>query len=425
MRKALVTASVASMLDNFNRNNIKLLLEAGYKVTLASNFSGEDDSSPLSKLQRFQAEMEAEGCQVVQIDFSRKVANIPGQLKSYHQLKEVAKEGFSLVHCNSPICAAMTRLAFRKYRKRDGHFISDRQEKPRDMSHKRLYGTRVIYTAHGFHFYKGAPLKNWLLYFPVECVCARWTDILNTINREDYAIARKWLKAKKVVYLPGAGIDMEKFQKVYVDREAVRESLDIKENEKMLLSVGELSRRKNHEAVIRALKFLKDKKTLNRSETQIACFPDIKYVLCGQGEKETKLKALSQKLGIENNVIFLGYRENIQELCMAADLFVLPSLQEGLPMALLEAMALRTPVICSDIRGNRELIEEKEFLFDPRNEASIADCILGALASDLSGAVENHYIKVGGYKSDKVARRMKLEYLCADAGKAMTEDAGR
>ena len=182
----LMTASVASMLDNFNRSNINLLLEMGYKVTLAANFDSAEDSSPPARIASFRAEMEALGCRVVQIDFSRKLANISGQIRSFRQLRALAAgQDFALVHCNSPICAAMTRLAFRKKRK--------------------THGTRVIYTAHGFHFFRGAPVKNWLLYFPVEWVCARWTDILNTVNREDYRFAKRWLKAGQVVRLPGVG----------------------------------------------------------------------------------------------------------------------------------------------------------------------------------------------------------------------------
>ena len=389
-QKALMTASVASMLDNFNRSNIKLLLEAGYEVTLAANFDAVEDSSPLSKLTAFRKEMEALGCRVIQIDFSRKIGNLPRQLKSYRQLKALAKEDFALVHCNSPICAAMTRLAFRK---------------------KRKNGTRVIYTAHGFHFFSGAPVRNWVLYFPVEWVCAHWTDILNTINREDYKRARKWLKAKKVVYLPGVGIDLDKFRPGSADREAVRRNLGIRENEKMLLSVGELSKRKNQAAVIRALKILKDDKKRDGTGTQMSGFTDLRYVLCGQGEAEAELKALAEKLGVADQVLFLGYREDVSELCQAADLFVFPSLQEGLPMALLEAIAVKTPVICSDIRGNRELVPEKELRFEPGKPERAAECIFRALKTGPEGSTKWHLRIAERFRIQSVDKKMKEEYL--------------
>ena len=382
MKKALITASMASMLDNFNRNNIKLLQELGYEVTLAANFDGGEDSSPPERLRRFKKEMEEAGCTAVHIDFSRKLSDPRRQVRSYRQLRKLAGEDFQLVHCNSPICAAMTRLAFRKKRRTDG--------------------TRVIYTAHGFHFFAGAPLKNWLVYFPVEWACAHWTDILNTINREDYRMARKHLRAKRVAYIPGAGIDMDKFRPGSTDRQEVRKSLGIAEDAKVLLSVGELSRRKNQAAVIRAFRQLD--------------VPGLIYAICGRGEAEAELKRLAKDLGLEDKVLFLGYREDIPRLCRAADLFVFPSLQEGMPMALMEAVAMKVPVVCSDIRGNRELVGEKELLFDPVSDDSIADCIRRALDSDLSGTAEAHYRKAFRYRMEEVARRMREEYLSAAGG---------
>lgn len=377
MKKALMTASMASMLDYFNRSNIRLLLECGYEVTLAANFCSDGNTRPLPQIRVFKEEMETLGCRVVHVDFSRNPGDISSHLQSYRQLKELAEEGFSLVHCHAPICAAITRLAFRK---------------------KRKNGTRVVYTAHGFHFYKGAPIKNWLLYFPVEWVCARWTDILNTINREDYQRARKWLKAGKVTYLPGAGIDMKRFQPGSADRKTVRRELGIREDEKMLLSVGELSRRKNQGIVIKALSLLGKGSSL--------C-----YVICGQGGLEKEWRELAIKLGVADQVLFLGYREDISELCQAADLFVFPSLQEGLPMALMEAIAVKTSVVCSDIRGNRELVPEEELRFDQKDAGDTAACIQRALGSDLAQTVEEHFLSLRKYRLETVEKLMKEEYL--------------
>ena len=374
-KKALMTASMASMLDNFNRNNIKLLLELGYTVTLAANFNAEEDSSPPGKLQRFRQEMEEKGCRVVHIDFSRKLSNIRKQFRSYRQIRALAAEKYDLVHCHSPICAALTRLVFRNQRK---------------------LGTKVIYTAHGFHFFRGAPVKNWLLYFPVEWACARWTDILNTINREDYERAKRWLKAGKIVYLPGVGIDLEKFKPEKSSRQAVRMQLGIKENEKMLLSVGELSRGKNLGNVIKALWRLNDS--------------SVRYIICGQGTCEKRWKDLAARLGIADQVIFLGYQENISEICQGADLFIFPSLREGLPMALLEAIATKTPVICSNIRGNRELVREKEFLFNPQNVKAITQCIRKAMHMDMTEIVNHQYNRITQFSMETVMKKMEIEY---------------
>ena len=142
-KKALLIASMASMLDNFNRGNIDILLEIGYELTLASNFCTQADSNSKEKIDQCLNEMKTKGVRCVQIDFSRQLFNIPEQFKSYHQVKKLLKENFALIHCHSPICAAITRLCAEKYRKK---------------------GTKVLYTAHGFHFYKGSSFWNWMLF---------------------------------------------------------------------------------------------------------------------------------------------------------------------------------------------------------------------------------------------------------------------
>lgn len=319
-KKALMIASMASMLDNFNRNNIKILSELGYEITLAANFEREDSNSK-EKVAEFKREMEEKGYRVVQIDFSRKLSNIEGQFKSYQQVKALTNNRYDLVHCHSPICAAMTRVAFRKERKK---------------------GTKVIYTAHGFHFFKGAPLINWLIYYPIEKVASYFTDVLITINKEDYERARTKFHAKKVEYVPGVGVDIEKFKNVKVDIVKKRKELGISERDIVLLSVGELNKNKNHEVIIRTLS------KLHRA--------DVKYLLVGKGQLRKYLENLAKELGVEKQVIFLGFRKDVDELYKVADIFVFPSKREGLSVALIEA-AIGLPCVVSKIRGNTDIIE--------------------------------------------------------------------
>ncbi len=190
-KKALCIASVASNLDNFNRSNVEILKNLGYEVTIAANFHTAEDINSREKLDAFAKDMEAQGAKVVQIDFSRNPAKLGMQIKSIRQVKELLKERFDLIHCHTPICAAIVRACAKKYRKQ--------------------YGTKVLYTAHGFHFYKGAPLKNWLLYYPIEKWLSKYTDVLMVMNREDLDRAKRKFKAGKVVYVPGIGIDIERF----------------------------------------------------------------------------------------------------------------------------------------------------------------------------------------------------------------------
>jgi glycosyltransferase EpsD len=207
----------------------------------------------------------------------------------------------------------------------------------------RKKGTKVIYTAHGLHFFKGAPLVNWLAYYPSERWLARYTDVLITINKEDYVIAKEF-KANRIEYVPGVGIDIDKFRNIEVNKLEKRKSIGINEDDFMVISVGELNKNKNHQVIIRAIARLKNQK--------------IKYVLCGIGPLETELRELADELGLQHQVKFLGFRKDVPDLMKVADLFAFPSYREGLSLSLMEAMASGLPVVCSEIRGNIDLIED-------------------------------------------------------------------
>ena len=206
--------------------------------------------------------------------------------------------------------------------------------------------TKINYTTHGFHFYKGAPLKNWLLYYPVERFLSRWTDVLVLINKEDFERAKKAFHAKRTEYLPGVGIDLKRFETNEELRIQKRAELGLKTGDIMLFSVGELNDNKNHGIVIRTIA------NLNH--------PNIHYYVCGKGDWQESYEEMIRKLGVQDRVHIMGYQEDVVSFYQAADIFVLPSKREGLSVALMEAMASGKPVICADIRGNRELIDNKK-----------------------------------------------------------------
>ena len=362
MKKALFAATVGSFF-NFERNDIKILQSMGYEVHIAANLN-------LSENDNFQAE----GIIRHQIDFARSPF-AKTNITAYKQLKQLFKENhFDIAHCHTPMGGVLARLTARKYRKQ---------------------GTKVIYTAHGFHFFKGAPLKNWLLYYPVEWFLAHLTDELITINKEDYALAQKHMHAKHVTYIPGVGVDTKKFSRDnFTDemRQVKRRELGISDNEKMLLSVGELITRKNHEAVIRALAKSDNVK--------------YKYFICGQGELYNHLNDLIRKLKLSDRIFLLGFRTDISELCCCADLFIFPSFQEGLPVALMEAIASKTPVICSDIRGNTDLIQGSA-LFDPNNIDEISSKITEYINNDKSEEAERNYSNLKMFDLTEVEKEIK------------------
>lgn len=276
------------------------------------------------------------GCKVYSIETSRSPLN-PGNLRAIKAIKRIAKDGnYNIVHCHTPIAAACTRIACRGLCKK---------------------GLKVFYTAHGFHFYTGAPLKNWLIYYPVEWLCSFWTDTLITINKEDYVRAIKRFHAKKSVYVPGVGIDTSKFKEHYYGSK-IREEFGIEGF--MLLSVGELNDNKNHETVIRAIEGL-----------------PILYVIVGAGEKEEELRNLAANIGAK--VIMAGYRYDVADFYDAADAYILPSLREGLNVSLMEAMASSLPCLCGKIRGNTDLIDsDGGFTFAP-NDASDVRAVIQKL----------------------------------------------
>ena len=263
-------------------------------------------------------------------------------LQVYKDLKNIIDtEQYEIIHFHTPMGGAIGRLAARSARKK---------------------GTKVIYTAHGFHFFKGAPLVNWLAYYPAERWLSRYTDVLITINKEDYKLAKKF-KANRIEYVPGVGIDTDKFKNIEVNRTEKRESLGVSEDDFMIISVGELNKNKNHQVIIRAIAKLRNEK--------------IKYVLCGQGPLETELRELAKELDVENQVKFLGFRKDVPDLMKVADLFAFPSYREGLSLSLMEAMASGLPVVCSEIRGNTDLIEDGKggYLVEPSDVEGFAKYI--------------------------------------------------
>ena len=316
-----MVATVPSMIGQFNMNNIKILLDLGYKVDVAANFF-DRSVWPEERVQLFKNQMNELGIECIQLFFSRNPLKIFSLIKSYKETISLLKErNYSFIHTHTPIASAIVRIAAKKT------------------------GTKVIYTAHGFHFYSGAPLLNWIIYYPIEKLLSKYTDVMITINREDYNRALKKFKAKKTVYIPGVGVDTEKFVPRKDGRERIRKELGITDDSFLICSVGELNKNKNHSVIIKALGKLNDCK--------------IHYVIAGRGILQHKLKKMIHHLKLEHTVHLLGFREDIPDLYAASDLGVFPAIREGLGLAAIEGMAAALPLLVSNNRGMRDLIKEK------------------------------------------------------------------
>lgn len=226
MKKCLIVSTVSRQFTLFERGNIEVLKELGYEIHCVANYSDETE------------EIKELGIIQHHIDIQRSPFSLKNK-KAYKQLKNIINsEKFELIHCHSPMGGVLARLAARKTRKENG--------------------TRVLYTAHGFHFFKGAPLINWLLYYPVEKYLSRYTDCIITINQEDYNIAKKKFKSKKVELVNGIGVNRNKFDFEMTEekKEALREEIGVNKNDFIIIYVAELSKRKNQGMIINVMKEL-------------------------------------------------------------------------------------------------------------------------------------------------------------------------
>ena len=341
MKKVLFVATVASFIDGFESNDTKILQDMGYQVEGATSIKLGIKQETLNSLND-------KNIKIHPIDFARSPFSKQTFI-AYKQLKKVIDNGdYDLIHCHTPMGGILARLAARTARKK---------------------GSTVIYTAHGFHFYKSAPLLNWLLYYPAEKICSYFTDVLITINKEDYHIAHHQMKAKKVCYIPGVGIDTNKFKNIIVNKKDKKKSLGLKSDDIMLLSVGELNQNKNHQVIIKALAKLENKQ--------------VHYFIAGQGAWKEKLLAIAKDYGVSENVHLLGYRTDIGELCKTSDVFCFPSLREGLGIASLEAMCNELPIITSNVHGiNDYSVDGKTgYKCDPKNIDQFAMAIQKLIGS--------------------------------------------
>ena len=320
MKKVLIIASVASMIEQFNLSNIEILQEQGYETHVATNFENSGTIGH-NKALLLKEKLEKNNVKCFQIDFPRGVGNFKDNIKAFNQLKKLVDNDYYLVHCHSPIGGVLGRLVFWKK------------------------ANRVIYTAHGFHFFKGGSKKDWLVFYPVEFFLSMKTDLIITINNDDTKVAKKFPSAD-VVQVPGVGIDWNRFQKkISINQEKkIREFYKLKENSRVILSVGELSSLKNHILGVKAFPYIKTE--------------NIEYIICGIGPEEQKLKELVKENNLENQVHLLGYQTAIENLMSISELFLFPSRREGLGLAALEAMAAGLPLISSNVGGIKDYVQD-------------------------------------------------------------------
>lgn len=336
--KVLLTATVQSHVCQFHRPLVEVLHSHGCEVHVAARDNLVEKNG-------------------LKLDFADKVFDVPfarspaslDNLRAYRELKKLlAEEHYGVIHCNTPMGGVVTRLSVRKARRS---------------------GTKVFYTAHGFHFYKGAPKKNWLVFYPVEKFFARFTDKLIAITAEDFALASEKFPCA-VARIHGVGVDEERYFPVSAEEKLrLRKEMGLGPEQKILLCIGELLPNKNQKMAIRMMRRVAER------------YPDALLLLAGNGPEKENLEREITAFGMENNVRMLGYCTHLQDYQHIADVLVSCSFREGLPLNIVEAMLSGNPVVATENRGHRELIQNGEngFLVPSGNEQAMAERILELL----------------------------------------------
>jgi glycosyltransferase EpsD len=313
--KRILISSTDVMMYLFLLPHVKYLANKNYHIDVACSSADEYKAEGYEKIIHDQLPKNSRYFHIA----SARSPYSSGNIKGYRQLRAIINDNdYDLVWTNEPVMGVITRLAASKFRKN---------------------GLKVLYLAHGYHFFKGAPTLNWI-YYPVEKFCSYLTDLMVMINLEDFDFTKRHFSGNQVRHIDGIGFDVSKYDDVRVEVLEKRKSLGVGSDDILVLSAGELMTRKNHEVMIEAIAQIND--------------PRIKYVICGIGDRLEFLKDLANKLGIRNKVSFVGLRYDIPELLKVADIFAHPSKREGLGIAPLEAMASGLPIVTSNIQGIKD-----------------------------------------------------------------------
>lgn len=371
MKKVLLVATVQSHIAQFHKPTIKWLCDNGYSVDVAAGYNL--DLKPNLSL-------DIQGT-IYDVPFSRSPFSLKN-IKAYKKLKKIIDScDYDVVHCNTPVGGILTRMAANSKRKKGE--------------------IKVMYEAHGFHFFKGGSLINWLMWYPIEKWFSRYTDVLVTINKMDYALANEKFSAKKVEYIPGVGLDLSQFMN-FDNHDDLRAEFNLPKKSKIVISVGELNKNKNQQVIIRALAHLNDS--------------NIHYFLAGNGPLKDELTQLTEQLGIKDNVHFLGYRRDIPSLLQNADVYAFPSLREGLGMASIEAMSTGLPLVTSNRHGINDYSENGKtgFKYNPDDYKGFADGIKKIVYDD---EMKN---KMGKYNVE-VSKRFTVESSIKELGRIYQE----
>lgn len=356
MKKALIVTAFARFIKSFLTNDIVILQSMGYEVHCAANIHHVG-------AEHMEDYFEAMNVVFHQIDFSSVKPISKETFASYQEMNNLFKQiKFDVIHCHTPIAGAITRVACKKQHRQ---------------------GVKVIYTTHGFFFHKYSSWLTWFVFYTIENIMSYYSNAIITINREDYGNAQK-MHCKNVYYIPGVGVDTERFINVEVDRAAYRKQIGINDESLLFLAVGELSNRKNHQIIIKAL-----------AECKLS---NAVFMICGNAitsaNTKEELETLAKVKGVDLRL--MGLRDDIAEICKCADIGVMPSTREGLGLSGIEMLAAGLPVVASEVHGIVDYITNgvNGYLCNPNEVHSFAKAILKLLPEETRSGMRENCVEV-------------------------------
>ncbi len=310
-KKVLFVATVDLHIELFHLPFLKMFKDNGYEVHVATNTNKKITYCDKK----------------ICLPIKRSPLKILSNIRAVKNLKRIIKnEKYDVIHCHTPMGSVVARLAAKSARKS---------------------GTRVIYTVHGFHFYKGAPLYYWLMFYPIERYLSKYTDTLITINNEDYERAKRKFgkRCGDIRYVSGVGVDLKKFENKMNNKEKneLRKKIGLKTKDKVLICVGRLDKNKNQGFLIKMMSELLKKDN------------NYRLLIVGTDENGGKYQRLAKDCSVEKEVFFLGFRKDVLDLMQISDVVVSASKREGLPVNLIEAVMMGVPIVAMDCRGCRDI----------------------------------------------------------------------
>ena len=368
MKKILYITTVSRTINAFLIPHIQMLRKQGHVVDCACSIDKPIDECLIE-----------DGVRIFDVPFSRNPLH-PENAKAFKKLVKIQKENnYDIVHVHTPVAGVYGRFLKLKFR-----------------------SLKTIYTVHGFHFHKGAPFLNWLIYYPIEKIMSRFTDTMITMNSEDYERA-KTFKVKETYKVNGVGVDLDKYSLENFDRNVIREKLDLRDNDFVILMIAEVNKNKNHKQMIDAIEILKNKGIEN-----------IKVICAGDGVIFDEVSDYIKERNLQDNIRMLGFRTDVNELIVACDIGILMSYREGLPRNIMELMACGKPVIGTDIRGIRDLVEDNinGYLVSVGDSQSTADKIESMYRKE-------EVLKNMSYNANNIIQKYSVEHVVASIEKIL------